>query len=453
MRVAVAVLLALPLWAGAQGLQVRLEGCPEIGTVHLEREDAVTGRLRWVDAALVDAGRAVFAVEPGAGERWAVEAPPYTWRLTTRAGEVAVAVCHCPDEVPMRLRNVYGTVDWETPDGEAVAHPMGVLEGLAVAALTEFQELEYDLMSATGAVGSRSFVSDSVWSEATARMEGVFSAAEEALTERWAHDALLRERLNWAVTTGAGDAELRDALAAYLTRDDRHPNVAFRSKPLRDAAVIAWANWWEEVDVVVLGEALKARDAEAVADAMGPAAAQADWAWWVWAQAQPTHPVVTRAFAMWTGPAAFVEGVGQILRPQPPVPPEGWTTRSGALERFSEVCPGMRTVLLLVKDGSTAALRERALFAQLAESNQRRDVQFFVVSLDPTESAWQSTQADRTSRSEQLRWIGADPRALQAWSISTVPTTVILGSDGDPLPGRQLLPSEGLGATIERWPR
>lgn len=453
MRLGLAVLLALPLAAAGQSLQVRLEDCPFVGTVHLERVDAVTGQVRWVDAALVDAARAAFAVEAGAGERWVVEAPPYSWKLTTRAEEPAVAVCHCPAEAPMRLRNVYGAVSWEAPEGQAVAHPMGVLDSLGLAALTEFQELEYDLMSATGAVGTRSFVSDSVWAAAEGRMAARFAVAEAQLTEPWARDALLRERMNWAVTTGASDAELRATFGAYLEADGRHPNEQFMSKALRDAAALAWANWWEDVDDAALGEALKSRNAEAVLEAMGPAADDADWAWWVWARMQPTHPFVTRAFAMWTGPAAFVEGVGQILRPLPPIPPEGWTTRSGDLERLAEVSRGMRTVLLLVKDGSTAAQRERALFAQLAESNKRRDVQFFVVSLDPTESAWQSTQAARASRSEQLRWIGADPRALEAWSISTVPTTVILGPDGDPLPGRQPLPSEGLGATIERWPR
>lgn len=453
MRGLVAVLLGLPFWAAGQSLQVRLEGCPSIGTLHLERVDAVTGQVRWVDAALVEAGRAAFALEPRAGERWVVEAPPYSWGLTTRAGESAVAVCQCPSEAPMRLRNVYGSVSWETPEGDAVDHPMGLLDSLALAALNEFQELEYDLMSATGAVGSRSFVSDSVWTEADGRMAARFDAAEVRLIEPWMRDALLRERMNWAVTTGASDAELRATFGAYLAADGRHPNEQFMSKALRDAAALAWANWWEEVDDEALGAALKSRDAQAVQASMGPAAAAADWAWWVWARMQPTHPFVTRAFAMWTGPSAFVEGVGQIQRPLPAVQPEGWTTRSGDLERLPEVCRGMRSVLLLVKDGSTAAQRERALFAQLAESNKRRDVQFFVVSLDPNESAWQSTQAARASRSEQLRWIGADPRALEAWSISTVPTTVILDPDGDPLPGRQLLPSEGLGATIERWPR
>lgn len=453
MRGLVALLVALPCAALGQSLQVRLEGCPEIGTLHLERVDAVTGQVRWVDAALVEAGRAAFAAGTQAGERWMVEAPPYSWAVTTRADEPAVAVCHCPSEMPMRLRNVYGAVSWEATDGQAVAHPMGVLDTLGLAALNEFQELEYDLMSATGAVGTRSFVSDSVWAAAEGRMAARFAAAEERLTEPWARDALLRERMNWAVTTGASDAELRATFGAYLEADGRHPNEQFMSKALRDAAALAWTNWWEEADTEALSTALKSRDPDAVLAAMGPAADAADWAWWVWARMQPAHPFVTRAFAMWTGPSAFVEGVGQILRPLPPVPPEGWTTRSGDLERLPEVCRGMRSVLLLVKDGSTAAQRERALFAQLAESNKRRDVQFFVVSLDPTESAWQSTQAARASRSEQLRWIGADPRALEAWSISTVPTTVILGPDGDPFPGRQPLPSEGLGATIERWPR
>jgi len=41
---------------------------------------------------------------------------------------------------------------------------------------------------------------------------------------------------------------------------------------------------------------------------------------------------------------------------------------------------------------------------------------------------------------------------MEAWSISSVPQIVVLGPDGDAL-SRQRLPSEGLAADIERWPR
>ena len=434
-----------------QTLQVRLDSCPTTGLLHAHRVHPITGHLHCAEVGLVEGRAAEFATPVEEGEVWLLESPPWAWQLTTRAGEPDRAVLTCPSDVPLRLRKVYGTVAWERRDGSPSDHPEPAIEALQVADYQELRELEYDLLSATGAVGQRaSLVEDSVWEAATERMEAHFDALNAP--SEWVEDAVLRERLRWAVATGASDSLLRAIFLEALSQTPRHPCELLASPAFVSSAELALQLWWEPLDATELEEAVKAGTADELMGPVGASEALRTWAWWVLARAYPQSRLVTRAFANWSGPDCFLQALRELIVPHVPVPPVAWTTRSGELENIQEFCAGKRTVLLIVKDGSAIALRERALFGQLAESNRRKDVQFVVVSIDGTQGGWDGVQADRSSRSESVRWMGNDPRALEAWQISTVPQVVVLGPDGDVLPMRHRLPSEGLGADMERWP-
>ena len=437
-------------FASAQSLEVRLEGCPEVSLLHAHRVHPITGHRMWVDVAVVNEGTASFDLAARDGEAWALESPPWMWELTTRENEPDRAVLTCPSGVPMRLRKVYGSVAWEAADGGASDHPQPALEAIQDAHFQEVRDLEYDLLSATGAVGQRaSLVEDSVWDGANRRMAERFAAVESE--SPWVQDAVLRERVSWAVATGQPDSVLFALVADYLKETPRHACDLLNSPHFVDAAEAALQLWWEGLDGAELEAALASGD-DPEMGAVGNIEILRPWAWWVLAQAQPRSRLVARAFAQGLAPDCFLEAHRALVVPPVPVPPEHWTTRSGELESIRDFCEGQRTVLLVVKDGSTAALRERQLFAAMAESNPRRDVEFVVVSIDGTEAGWKAVQADRASRHENVRWMGNDPRALESWNISTVPQVVVLGPDGDAL-GRQRLPSEGLAADIERWPR
>lgn len=449
--------VVLALWgsllaaaACGQSLDVRVEGCPDVSLLHAHRVDPITGHRQWVDVAVLEEGVASFDVTTADGEVWAMEAPPWMWEFTTRHRERDRAVLTCPTGVPMRLRKVYGTVAWEAPDGGESAHPQPALSAIRDAHFTELRKLEYDLLSATGAVGRRAaLVEDSVWEGANRRMDEHFAAVKSDAS--WAQDAVLRERLNWADATGASDSTLHAMLLAHLGPTPRSACDLLASTNFVDAAGIALQGWWEGLDGAELEAAIASGEAPDMGS-VGRFEALRPWAWWVLAQSQPRSRLVTRVFAQGDLPDCFLEALRALIVPAVPVPPQYWTTRSGEVESIREFCEGRRTVLLIVKDGSTAALRERKLFAQLAETNPRRDVEFVVVSIDGNEAGWKSVQADRAWRRENVRWLGNDPRAMEAWSISTVPQIVVLGPDGDAL-GRQRLPSEGLAADIERWPR
>jgi len=448
-----AVALGLGLVAAsvsAQSLEVRLEGCPEVSLLHAHRVHPITGERQWVDVALVDEGAAAFDLVTAEGEAWALESPPWMWELTTRQRERDRTVLTCPTGVPMRLRKVFGPVAWESAEGGESDHPQPVLDAIQDAHFEELRKLEYDLLSATGAVGQRAaLVEDSMWEAANRRMADAFASVESDAP--WVQDALLRERMSWAEATGATDSMLHAILLTHLGQTPRPACDLLASPSFVDAAEIALQHWWEGLDEADLEAAIQAGEAIDMGP-VGLSEALRPWAWWVLAQAQPRSRLVTRFFAQGNLPDCFLEALRELIVPAPPVPPQHWNTRSGELESIRDFCEGRRTVLLIVKDGSAAALRERQLFAQLAERNSRRDVNFVVVSIDGTEAGWNAVQADRASRQENVRWLGNDPRAMEAWSISSVPQIVVLGPDGDAL-SRQRLPSEGLAADIERWPR
>ncbi len=436
--------------ASAQSWEVRIEGCPDVSLLHAHRVHSVSGHRMWVDVAVVEEGAATFDLVPHDGEVWALESPPWMWELTTRENEPDRAVLACPSGVPMRLRKVYGSVAWEAADGSMSDHPQPAIEAIQDAHFQELRAMEYDLLSATGAVGQRSsLVEDSVWHGANRRMAEQFAAVQSE--SPWAQDAVLRERLSWVVATGQPDSMLFATIAAYLAETPRHSCDLLASPNFVAAAEIALQLWWDGLDGAELEAALVSGE-ELEMGAVGEIESLRPWAWWVLAQARPRSRLVAKAFAQGVAPDCFLEAHRELIVPPVSVPPEHWTTRSGELEAIRDFCEGQRSVLLVVKDGSTAALRERQLFAQMAESNSRRDVEFVVVSIDGTEAGWKAVQADRASRHENVRWVGNDPRALDAWNISTVPQVVVLGADGDAL-GRQRLPSEGLAADIERWPR
>lgn len=448
------------LWSAeisAQGLRVRLDSCEGISTLHAHRVDPILGKLHWKDVVLVAEDTALFNFQLREGEAWALESPPYRWDLETRENEPHIAVLTCPNGVPMRLRNVFGKVSWEQPDGSPSDHPAGVLNRLELEVFQAVNALEYDILSASGAVGSRaSLVEDSLWVLADERMQERFGAAAAALSAPWAEDVVLEERLTWAKSTGVSYAELQGMLKDHLRRSDRSACELLHSTAFVHSVQIALRKWWESLDEEAFEEALRSMDMASVQSAMGELGSDGvliPWAWWVMALEKPQSTWVSRGFALWSFPDCFMEGLRTLIVPHVPSPLAAWTTRSGELEPIESICAGKRSVLLVVKAGSLTAQRERQVFGNLFEANARRDVEYIVVSIDGTQSDWETTMKGRSHRGEAIRWVGNDPRVFEAWGVTSVPQVVILGPDLDPLPGTHKLPSEGLGAVIERWPR
>jgi hypothetical protein len=109
-------------------------------------------------------------------------------------------------------------------------------------------------------------------------------------------------------------------------------------------------------------------------------------------------------------------------------------------------------VLLIVRNGSATAERERELLAGIRERSERRDVGFTVLSVDPSIEAWEATVAARRSR-ERLGWLGNDPRAFRRLGLTAVPQAIMIGPDGRFYPDCSVLPSRGLEECLGRLPR
>ena len=104
--------------------------------------------------------------------------------------------------------------------------------------------------------------------------------------------------------------------------------------------------------------------------------------------------------------------------------------------------------MLLVKNGSATARREREMFNQIAESMERRDVCWVVLSLDVDEDEWRETLSGRRTLDETLGWVGNSPRVMEQLGAVVIPQIIVLDEEGK-LSGRDVpLPSLGLEARL-----
>jgi hypothetical protein len=108
-------------------------------------------------------------------------------------------------------------------------------------------------------------------------------------------------------------------------------------------------------------------------------------------------------------------------------------------------------IMLVVKDGSAAAAREREYFNALIEEADLRDLCPFVVSVDKDEKDWFNTVALRKSIDEEVVWMGNNPQIFEDYGIQSVPTIVALNADGELSPRFSQLPSLGLASELKRF--
>ena len=73
-----------------------------------------------------------------------------------------------------------------------------------------------------------------------------------------------------------------------------------------------------------------------------------------------------------------------------------------------------------------------------------------VLSVDATESDWRSSLSKRRSIQEQLVWLGNSPENFESLQISTIPQVIAISPNGQLSRTIRSLPSEGLGAELER---
>ena len=127
-----------------------------------------------------------------------------------------------------------------------------------------------------------------------------------------------------------------------------------------------------------------------------------------------------------------------------------WTLPNGDLQSYTDFCPDAWKVMLVVRDGSGAALREREIFSEIMGNGLFSNICFLVLSVDVSEVGWHASLAKRRSIDEKLVWLGNSPRNYEALGISAIPQIVALGPNGELSTNIRSLPSQGLASELER---
>ena len=101
-------------------------------------------------------------------------------------------------------------------------------------------------------------------------------------------------------------------------------------------------------------------------------------------------------------------------------------------------------LFLVVKNGSTLALREREYFNAMIEELDARELCAFVVSVDSNEEDWNKTVSLRKSIHEEVVWIGNNPQLYEDYGIQSVPSVFGINAQGELIGQLNRLPSRGL---------
>jgi hypothetical protein len=426
--------------------------------VHVfEVTDPAAGKEVWREVAVVrDSGR--FEVSgPASGVAFLVfECPPYRWQVLVRAGETAVAECRPPTAAALRLHGIPGGVRW------VGSHPSAALDSLAVTQARLEAEAARDLLLLSGGVAGGTSLVDAqrvravqeAFRTAVDRARRELAGAEPAFL-----DAVAAAEARWSRTWSVGGKRMASPAPERAGRID--------DELLRSPGYVAWmreewAAWWKHpsLDGSALRSAiatLPADSLKALGAAMGLPEGDA-WHWggaWLVRAIEEPGPTVDEVFRRFSFSPA-IEDAYRTLRDERAALPglEGVQWLTPAEERvLAEDALGKGwEVLLIVRNGSATAERERELLAGIRERSERRDVGFTVLSVDPSIEAWEATVAARRSR-ERLGWLGNDPRAFRRLGLTAVPQAIMIGPDGRFYPDCSVLPSRGLEECLGRLPR
>ena len=128
-----------------------------------------------------------------------------------------------------------------------------------------------------------------------------------------------------------------------------------------------------------------------------------------------------------------------------------WMMPNGDIEpAWASESDSRWVVWLVVKDGSSTAMRERAVLRSFMERLDARQVGWGVLSVDDSNEGWKRTLSDRTSTKERVQWVGRDPAWWDRLQLQGVPQVVLVKPDGTIATHQARLPSEGLLADLQR---
>jgi hypothetical protein len=360
-----------------------------------------------------------------------VEAPPFVWDVRMIDGELAIPVLSVPERPAMRMRGVPGTVAWPT------GHLWSELDARSRELLAFRDAMDYASWLLSGAVsGGASLVDSLALDSARAAVTRVFDQldvlAHLANSDDRTKDWLLASELLWMQHAGIAPelllVKLADRCGARTSQD------------------LATSPGW--VDAVVTAFARQGRDSLAFHPCLE------SWACFAHAASNPSRQPDRQGNACsLDGEPAIAALLERVFfeqnRKRHPEQLESlrWTLPNGDLEKWEA---GRWAVFLVLRSGSATADRERTLFEAQRQASKRRDVDWVILSVDPSAADWERTMNGRASTSETTRWIGMNPERMEELGIYAVPQIVVVDPEGSLVQEKSVLPSEGLDALLAR---
>lgn len=443
-----------------QWVQAESIGTPpsSLGLIHVRKiHIPIINAGEWVDEILVDEMGSFQwelddLLEPTLFE---LSAPPWSWMVMVRPHEPSTLILSPTRSSAQSLTGTPGRSRWEGP------HPSTWLDSLARAhqalsvALSEPLVLR---MSGVALDGQDSLSAE--WLRIQLAYEEIWSWANGQIEDQWARDLLWHDRLRWLVDSGAKQSEL-DSIWGQI--DSGKEQRTWTSRLKSPGALNAWSlvtgRWWlsPEADGLAMNASVFMADLDSLRSAMGPRWVAKDMdevaaAWLVKALLEPDE-LVKRVWETMPFSPYFRSAYNELEESRRRGR-TGWKPSdvrlilpNGELENLSNQCLQPWKVLLIVKNGSSAANRERELFNQIQGNSARKDICWLVASVDSNEEAWRKSLSRRRSLEEETVWIGNNPQVFEDLGIVGVPQMVVLDPVGH-LEQPYSLPSLGLDVQL-----
>lgn len=414
----------------------------------------------WEGEILVDsAGRFDWSVGPlEAPTLFELVAPPWSWMVLIRPNESAQLRLAPAQRVPQRLLGSPGRSTWI---GE---HPTHRLDSL-MSTVSRSNDLRAESLvlrtSGVGLVGRDSLTALSETLEATFMDQwNAALALSDSETER---HILWHIRLIEAANAGTSRVRL-DSLwkLSNFAPLEQDWEALLTSLGGFASWQLVHGTWWEDSDVnwLKMSEALFLANRDSMAAAMGP----------TWEHADAAELGAAWLHKALIAPDAFTKSVWETIPfPRPffvayealtldrqrgraggLVGDLPWTLPNGELGSIREQCRQPWVVILAVKNGSSIARREREVYNQVAESMNRRDVCWVVLSLDENEDDWRETLSARRTLEETIGWVGNSPQVMEQLGLTVIPQVILLNEDNTIVRGEMPLPGMGLQQVLER---
>jgi hypothetical protein len=414
----------------------------------------------WLDEILVSSdGSFVWELEgiqhPTLFE---LSAPPWSWMIVVRPNEAAQLEL-APGK---QARGLYGASGFSTWMG---THPTNTLDSLLAKQRTLTGQLAASVMLKMNGV-NRTEADSMVQQRKTIdeAYESAWLRAGQVLKTPWEQDMWWQSKFSWMASRGSTKAEMDSAwMTSGMSSDLRLTLEKLSSAGWLSAWRQVHGNWWKNdaIDWDAINAAVFQANRDSLQRLMAPVLDLShpealELAWLDMALLQPSM-VVERVWESIAMDPVFQDLYKQLLQtrrkgrfgwaPQP----VSWILPNGDLDSLAGQCMQPWKIMLVVKDGSAAAAREREYFNALIEEADLRELCPFVVSVDKDEKGWSNTVALRKSIDEEVVWMGNNPQIFEDYGIQSVPTIVALNADGELSPRFSQLPSLGLASELKRF--